>query len=104
MRILVFVIIMLNSACVSNTPGNLQGNGEKADRAVVYKHLDAGPNYILPDGFQCRIGSTPVCSVGQGKSDCRCQMIDDADAREARMLNRGERGAGRRSRGFRHLR
>lgn len=101
MRILVFVMIMLISACASNTPGNLQGNGGKADGTIVYKQLDADPKYIVPDGYRCRANSVPVCSAGQGKSDCRCLMIDDADAREARMLGRGERGAGRRSRGIR---
>jgi hypothetical protein len=98
MRILVFVMIMLISACASNAPGNLQGNIGKADRTVVYKHLDADPNYILTDSFQCRINSVLVCSVGQGKSDCNCQTINDVEDREARMLNRGERGAGARSR------
>jgi hypothetical protein len=101
MRILFLVMIMLISACASNAPGNLQGNAGKSDRSVVYKHLDADPNYILPDAFRCRANSVLVCSVGQGKSDCRCQTINEADAREAWMPGRGERGAGRRSRGFR---
>ena len=91
MRILVFVTIMLISACASNAPGNLQGNNGKADRTVVYKHLDADSNYILTDSFQCRINSVLVsscprvlvCSMGQGKSDCRCQMINDVEDREA---------------------
>jgi len=102
MRILVFVMITLISACASNAPGNLQGNNGKADRTVVYKHLDADPNYILPEGNRCRIHSTLVCTVGQGGSDCKCQSIDDVEAREARMLSRGERGAIRRGSGRRH--
>lgn len=93
------MMIMLISACVSNTPGNLQGHIGKADRGSVYKHLDADPNYILPDGFQCRSGSVLMCSVGQGKSDCKCHIFDDAQARQARML---DRGAGARRRGLRH--
>lgn len=98
MRILFFVMIMSISGCASNAPDNLQGNNGKADRAVVYKHLDADPNYILPDGYQCRFESVLVCSVGQGKSDCKCQMINDVEAREARMPSRGARA---RRRGFR---
>jgi starvation-inducible outer membrane lipoprotein len=101
MRILVFVMIMLISACVSNTPGNLQGNSVKADRAVVYKHLDADPNYISPDGYQCRSGSVLACTVQQGKSDCSCHSTNDLEDRATRMISRGERGAIRRSRGFR---
>lgn len=101
MRILFLVMIMLISACASNAPGNLQGNAGKADRSVVYKYLDADPNYIVPDGYRCRANSVLVCSVAQGKSDCRCQTINEADARESRLLSRGERGAGRRGRGFR---
>ena len=93
MRILVFVLMMLISACASNTPGDFQGNNGKADRAFVYKHLDADASYILPEGNQCRIDSTLVCTVGQGRSDCKCQMIDDVWDREARRLGRGERGA-----------
>ena len=101
MRILVFVMIMLTSACASNASGNLQGSNAKADGALVYKHLDADPNYILPDGFQCRSGSVLACTVQQGKSDCSCNSIKDLEDRAARMISGGERGAIRRSRGFR---
>ena len=100
MRILVFVIIMLLSACASTGPENLQEYNGKAGQAVVYKHLDADPNYILPEGFQCRIDSTLVCSVGQGRSDCKCKLITDLENRDVRITGRGERGAGRRSRGY----
>ena len=101
MRILVFVMIMLLSACASNAPGNLQGNSGKAGQAVAYKHIDADPNYVLPDGYQCRSGSVLACTVKQGRSDCACQMISDLEDRTTRMISGGERGAIRRSRGFR---
>ena len=96
MRILILVMFMLISACASNAPGNFAGNGGKTDRTVVYKHLEADPYYFVPDGYQCRSGSVLVCSVGQGKSVCRCLMFNDAETWETRMLSRGERGAGRR--------
>lgn len=70
MHILIFLLLMIISACVSNTPGQLQGHNVKSDRTVACKHLDADPNYFLPEGYQCRIDSTLVCSAGQGKSNC----------------------------------
>ena len=90
MRILLLLMSLLVSACVSNAPGEFSGSQEKSGWSAADKILYADEIYSQPRTGQCSGSRVLYCSVGQSGSNCRCMFARDIDARADQLFGSRE--------------